>query len=152
MLKQLHLEQNCESTLQQCLDNYYQEHKDFYQPDDMDADSKKVFLAHDVCHIVFGADTNIRGETIVEQWILNATDVGAKNYFEALLSGQTTLDAVKATVNLKSIGQATLSLPAILKTFWRAKQIEPKWNFYNYNEYLHTSINQIREQYKIKII
>jgi ubiquinone biosynthesis protein Coq4 len=152
MPKQLHLEQNCELTLQNALDQYYLEHPDFYQPSDMDAESKKVFLAHDVCHVIFGCDTNIRGEVIAEQWIMNGTNVGAKNYMDALLNNETTVAAVQDTINPKSIFQGIISAPVALKTLWRARKLEPKWDFYNYQKYLQTSVNQIRAEYKIKII
>jgi ubiquinone biosynthesis protein Coq4 len=61
-----YLDQDCQFTLQQALDRYYAKNPGFYQPHQLDDNSRKVFFAHDVCHILFGCDTSLKGEAKVD--------------------------------------------------------------------------------------
>jgi ubiquinone biosynthesis protein Coq4 len=147
-----YLDQNCDITLQQALDKYYAQNPDFYQPNQLDDDSRRVFFAHDVCHIIFGCDTSLVGEAKVEQWTIHSTNFSFKEYVDTVLSTEATRQAVTEISPIQVLGQGFLNIYPLIKTYLRARKVKPKWDFYTYSKYLNRSLVDIREQFNIHII
>jgi ubiquinone biosynthesis protein Coq4 len=147
-----YLERDCHITLRQALDNYYAQNPDFYQPNQLDDDSRKVFFAHDVCHIIFGCDTSLVGEAKVEQWTLNSTNFNFKEYVDTVLSTEATRQAVNEISPIKLLLQGILNLLPLIKTYLLARKVKPKWDFYTYSKYLDRSISDIRREFNIQIV
>jgi hypothetical protein len=99
-----YLDRDCDLTLQQALDKYYAKNPDFYQPNQLDDDSRRVFFAHDVCHIIFGCDTSLVGEAKVEQWTIHSTNFSFKEYVDTVLSTEATLQAVTEISPIQVLG------------------------------------------------
>jgi ubiquinone biosynthesis protein Coq4 len=147
-----YLDRDCNITLRQALDKYYAQNPDFYQPNQLDDDSRKVFFAHDACHIIFGCDTSLVGEAKVEQWMLNSTNFSFQEYVDTVLSTEATRQAV-AEVSLFQIStQGILNILPLIKTHLTAKKVQPKWDFYTYPDYLDRSISDIRTEFNIQIV
>jgi ubiquinone biosynthesis protein Coq4 len=151
-----YLVQDCDISLQQALDQYYAQNPGFYQPSQLDDDSRKVFFAHDVCHIIFGCDTSLLGEAKVEQWTIHSTNFNLKEYIDSMIGTKATLQAasdiyiVQLTVQL--ILTMILNITTLAKTYLRAKKVKPKWDFYNYQSHLDWSIAEIRKEFNIQIV
>jgi ubiquinone biosynthesis protein Coq4 len=147
-----YLDRDCHITIQQALDRYYAQNPDFYQPNRLDDDSRKVFFAHDVCHIIFGCDTSLVGEGKVEQWTIHSTNFNFQNYVDTILGTEATRQAVSEISVWQVFIQGFLNIYPLIKTYFRARQVKPKWDFYNYSAYLDRSIAEIREEFNIEIV
>jgi ubiquinone biosynthesis protein Coq4 len=147
-----YLDRDCDITLQQALDKYYAKNPDFYQPNQLDDDSRRVFFAHDVCHIIFGCDTSLVGEAKVEQWTIHSTNFNFKEYVDTVLSTEATREAVAEIPPIQVLTQGVLNIFPLIKTYLRARKVKPKWNFYTYSQYLDRNLVDIREKFNIHII
>jgi ubiquinone biosynthesis protein Coq4 len=151
-----YLVQDCDISLKEALDRYYDRNPGFYQPSQLDDNSRKVFFAHDVCHIIFGCDTSLVGEAKVEQWTIHSTNFNLKEYIDSMIGTEAILQAasdiyiVQLTVQL--ILNTILSITTLAKIYLRAKKVKPKWDFYNYCGYLDRSIADIRKEFNIQIV
>jgi ubiquinone biosynthesis protein Coq4 len=147
-----YLDRDCHITIQQALDRYYAQNPDFYQPDRLDDDSRKVFFAHDVCHIIFGCDTSLVGEAKVEQWTIHSTNFNFQEYVDMVLSTEATRQAVNEVSIVQMTVKGILNIPILIKTYLRAKKVKPKWDFYNYSGHLERSIAEIRTEFNIRVV
>jgi ubiquinone biosynthesis protein Coq4 len=147
-----YLVQDCDISLKEALDRYYAQNPGFYQPSQLDDDSRKVFFAHDVCHIVFGCDTSLVGEAKVEQWTLNSTNFNFQSYVDTILGTEATRQAVSEISVWQLFIQGFLNIFPLVKTYVRARQVQPKWDFYNYSGHLDRSIIEIRRAFNIQIV
>jgi ubiquinone biosynthesis protein Coq4 len=147
-----YLDRDCDLTLQQALDKYYAQNPGFYQPSQLDDDSRKVFFAHDVCHIIFGCDTSLFGEAKIEQWALNSTNLNFREYVDITLSTEATRQAVREVSIWQIMVQGVLNIFPLTKTFIKAKKVQPKWDFYNYGDHLDRSVLDIRREFNIQIV
>jgi ubiquinone biosynthesis protein Coq4 len=147
-----YLDQDCNITLREALDKYYAQNPDFYQPHQLDDDSKKVFFARDVCHIIFGCDTSLVGEAKIEQWTLNSTNFNFRGYVDTVLSTEATRKAVSEVSLLPIFIQGILNIFPLIKTYLRAREVQPKWNFYVYSKHLDRNIVEIRQEFNIRIV
>ena len=44
----------------------------------------EMFRQHDAGHVIFGCDTSLRGETLIDTWTIFATRAGIRVYFKYL--------------------------------------------------------------------
>jgi ubiquinone biosynthesis protein Coq4 len=147
-----YLVQDSNISLKEALDRYYAQNPGFYQPSQLDDDSRKVFFAHDVCHIIFGCDTSLVGEAKVEQWTIHSTNFNFQEYVDMVLSTEATRQAVSEVSVIQMTVQGIINIPTLVRTYLRAKKVKPKWDFYNYSIYLDRRIADIRKEFNIKII
>jgi ubiquinone biosynthesis protein Coq4 len=147
-----YLDRDCNITLRQALDKYYAQNLGFYQPNQLDDDSRKVFYAHDVCHIIFGCDTSLVGEAKVEQWTIHSTNFNFKEYIDTVLSTEATRKAVTEISPIKVLIQGVLNIFPLIKTYLRARKVKPKWDFYTYSKYLDRRISDIRREFNIQVV
>jgi ubiquinone biosynthesis protein Coq4 len=151
-----YLVQDCDISLKQALDRYYAQNPDFYQPSQLDDDSRKVFFAHDVCHIIFGCDTSFVGEAKVEQWTIHSTNFNLKEYFDSMIGTEALLQAASDIyilyLTVQLLLNTLLNIPTLAKIYLRAKKVKPKWDCYNYRSYLDRRIIDIRREFNIQVI
>jgi ubiquinone biosynthesis protein Coq4 len=151
-----YLVQDCDISLKQALDRYYAENPDFYQPSQLDDDSRKVFFAHDVCHIIFGCDTSLVGEAKIEQWTIHSTNFNLKEYFDSMIGTKAILQAASdiyiVQLTVKLLLNTILNITTLAKIYLRAKKVKPKWDYYNYKNHLDRRIIDIRREFNIQII
>jgi ubiquinone biosynthesis protein Coq4 len=147
-----YLDRDCQITLRQALNRYYAQNPGFYQPNQLDADSKQVFFSHDVCHIVFGCDTSLVGEVKLALWVLNSTNLRSENQLNRALRAEATKKAHAAVSPVQVIGQAISHSPMLVRAYRMAKKVEPSWDFLDYGNYLDRSVLDIRREFNIQIV
>jgi hypothetical protein len=164
-----YLAQDCNITLKEALDQYYAQNPGFYKPDEFEGSSNNILLTHDICHIVFGCDTSIAGETKLEVWTLFATNLGFKTYYDdylspLLMAGKDALsgdsvakEGFKEAIRIffkppKSIQQFVSVSFSYIKVFLMTRKVNPKWHYYNYHSHLDRSIAAIRREFNIQVV
>jgi len=148
-------EQDCELTLSEGLECYYNsfpESKEVFKDND---ESGTLLRDHDSTHVIFGLDISIEQEAILDTWVL----WGSKFKWKYLL-GYSKLPQIAELQKglLKEFGFA-----GFIKLYWkvgaikrkviyRTFKMKKKWPFKMPDEYMSMKISELREAHGIKIL
>jgi hypothetical protein len=143
--------QDSEQTLREGLAEYYRLNPNLLNPEDMPAEAAILFRRHDVTHVVFGCDTSLRGETLVDTWTILGTTAGLSGYLQYFKYPQ--VNAIFADVGALRIAVEFLrGLPDVVRVAFRAVRLSPKWPWAEYDRFVDTTLDQIRRAYKIRLV
>ena len=118
-------------------------------------DEKLTILGHDATHVIFGLDTSLEQEAILDTWVL----WGSKWKLKYLLGYNKLPEIKQLTKNLfKELG-----VLGFLKLYWRvvgikrkvmfrAFKMKKKWPFKVPEEYLSIKISDLREKHGIQVL
>jgi len=147
--------QDCDLTLQEGLNCYYNTFPESTEIFEDDEQSGTLLRDHDCTHVIFGLDTSIEQESILDTWVL----WGSKWKLKYLL-GYQKLPQIKQLYKdlYKEFG-----VFGFLKIFWktggmkrkamyRAIKMKKKWPFKMPEEYLSMKISDLRDIHGIKIL
>ena len=147
--------QNCDLTLQEALECYYNSFPDTKEIFEDNKDSGTLLRDHDCTHVIFGLDISIEQESILDTWVL----WGSKWELKYIL-GYQKLPQIKQLYKdlIKEIGYF-----GIIKIIWklggikrkvmfRALKMKKKWPFKMPEEYLSMKVSDLREMYGIKVL
>src|SRR5678816_927811 len=122
----LYARQNSTQTLREALEEYYQLNPNLLDPDKLAAGATILFRRHDVTHVVFGCDTSLRGETLVDTWTIFGTTAGLSGYLQYFKYPQ--VNAIFAEVGaLQIAAELFRALPDIARVIRAALRVKPKW-------------------------
>ena len=150
--------QNCELTLQEGLNIYYQSF-----PDDtkviQDEDGPKWLFGHDCTHVIFGLDISMMQESILDTWSLWGTDFGIKGAINLFIASRKNTDFNKLYKKIyREYGITGLiklyfsSLPFKRRARAMTKKMTKKWPYIPPQHYLNRSIRELRQEFNIKIL
>lgn len=71
-------------TLREGLAEYYEHNPALLGPSQMDPQAARLFRQHDAAHVVFGCDTRLRGETLIDTWTIFGSTIGLRGYLAYL--------------------------------------------------------------------
>jgi hypothetical protein len=118
--------QDSDMTLAKGLAEYYAANAgSVLRPSDLSEVSAELFRSHDMCHVIFGLDTTIADEAMVDGRRLLSRDVGVRNYVRYLMTNREAKAIFKEVGYLKSI--TILAIPRVLRATWEAWKIPRKW-------------------------
>jgi len=114
-------------------------------------EAKRLFHCHDLCHVVFGCDTTVGNEGMVDVWSIFGSDIGLDDYrrFVKLPEGQAALKGAGITRALLESIQAS---PKLFDAFMRAREMKKKWPFHDPDAYLDRPLVEIREEFNIHVV
>ena len=147
--------QNCDLTLQEGLDYYYQSFPESTEIFGDNDESGTLLRDHDCTHVIFGLDISIEQESILDTWVL----WGSKWELRYLLGYQKLPQIKQLYKNLvNEIGyfgfiKILWKLGGIKrKVMFRTFKMKKKWPFKMPEEYLSMKISDLREMYGIKVL
>lgn len=140
-------------TLAEGLAEYYARNRGrVTPPSDLPPESVALFRSHDICHVIFGLDTNLADETMADARTLLSCDVGWSRYVAYLSSDP----AAKAL--FKELGYATAILatvratPRIVRALVEALRMRKRWPWTPPEAYLSRTLADLRAEYGIRVI
>ena len=147
--------QECDLTLQEGLDCYYINFPEATEIMEDNKESGNLLRDHDCTHVIFGLDTSIEQESILDTWVI----WGSKFQWKYILRYQ----KLPAIQQLYKDLYKELGVLGFLKIFWklgkikrktmfRALKMKKKWPFKMPEEYLSMKISDLRDKYGIKIL
>jgi hypothetical protein len=118
-------------------------------------ESGTLLRDHDCTHVIFGLDTSIEQESILDTWVI----WGSKFQWKYILRYQ----KLPAIQQLYRDLYKELGVFGFLKIFWklgkikrktmfRALKMKKKWPFKMPEEYLYMKISDLRDKHGIKIL
>jgi hypothetical protein len=147
--------QNCNITLAEGLEEYRAYLRTNGKKQLIDKPGSTIIRDHDATHVMFGLDTSIEQESMLDSWVF----LGTKWKLKELLA-YNKLPELKQLYKdfwhdpgyFKLIMTAIKLLPIKLKIRKRAKQMNKKWPFVSPDFLMNQRVCDLREEFGIKIL
>ena len=147
--------QDCDLTLQEGLDCYYNTFPETTEIFEDNEESGTLLRDHDCTHVIFGLDTSIEQESILDSWV-----VWGSKWKLKYIWGYQSLPQIK---QLYKDLYREFGVLGFIKIFWklggvkrkvmfRTFKMKKKWPFKMPDEYLSMKISDLRENHGIKIL
>ncbi len=147
-----YLKQDCELTLNEGLKMHYSVNPTFRE----NTRKAPVFYNHDLAHVLFGLDTSIEHEAIVDFRCMFSTNWGVKKYTVDYFKDPESIKIIKNIMKeigyFKSILGGLKSLPKMIKVVFDSKNMFKKWEINPNERLLNTKLSDLRKEYNIKVI
>ncbi len=143
--------QDSPQTLREGLAEYRACNPRLLDPGDMDAVEAALFRQHDAAHVVFGCDTTVRGETLVDTWTIFASSIGLRGYLAYL-----GLPQVNQVFSETGYGRIAITmvrcLPEVVRVIWRSRRLSGKWPWREYERHLDRRLRDIRAEFRVQVL
>lgn len=147
--------QNCDVTLAQGIDEYRAYLRANGKKQLIDEPGSTIIRDHDATHVIFGLDTSIEQESMLDSWVFLATKWRLKE-----LLAYNKLPEIKQLYKdfwhdpgYFKLFMTAIKLLPIKFTIWkRAKQMNKKWPFVSPDSYMNHKVCDLRKEYGIKIL
>lgn len=143
--------QDSAQTLREGLAEYYRGNPALLQPAQMEPHTAELFRQHDAAHVVFGCDTSIRGETLVDTWTILGSTLGLRGYFEYLELPQVN-QIFAETGYLRIALEMARCAPALARVAWRSQRLAAKWPWREFEQRLDEPLAEIRTRFAIRVV
>lgn len=150
------LKQNCELTLREGLAELYRSNPE------VEAVSKvkgKIFIDHDLTHVIFGCDTSLTGEILLKPWILFGTTINMAELktYAADPEVQRLNAEGRELLGGRALGIVKALFLYLPQFFWiwlmRVRKMHRKWPHSDVTDaMLDTKISELRTTYNIQIL
>ena len=157
----IYQQESCELTLKEGIEeyrSYLRENNRHVLGENCSEDEKLTILGHDATHVIFGLDTSLEEEAMLDCWVLFGGNVlqVIKEFYKGSLdlkeTNEKVFDLVKEVGYLK---YTYLYLRVIFKKwpkiFFRANKMK-KWSYFFPSDFLEKKISTLREDFNIKIL
>ena len=147
--------QDCKITLAEGLEEYRAYLQANGKKQLVDEPGSTIIRDHDATHVIFGLDTSIEQESMLDSWVF----LGTKWKLKELLA-YNKLPELKQLYKdfwhdpgyFKLIMTAIKLLPIKLKIRKRAKQMKKKWPFVSPDSLMNQRVCDLREEFGIEIL
>lgn len=146
-----YLEQSSAQTLAQGLSEYYAHNPGLLDPERLPPHAARLFRQHDVAHVVFGCDTSLRGETLVDTWTIFATSAGLRGYLEYLKLPQVN-ELFSRTGYARIALELLRAIPDVIRVVYRSLRAKRKWQLGDWEQHLERPLRSIREQFGVRVV
>jgi hypothetical protein len=143
--------QDSAQTLREGLAEYYARNPGLLEPGALPADAAALFRQHDAAHVVFGCDTSLRGETLVDTWTIFGSSIGLRGYLAYLRLPQVN-QVFAETGYARILRELMRSLPDVVRVAWRGLRLARKWPWREYESRLDAPLRRVREELRIRVV
>ena len=155
MVKLSFQDQSCELTLEEGLEEYRAYLQANGKKQLIDKPGSQIIRDHDATHVIFGLDTSLEQESLLDSWVLR----GCQWKFKELFAYQK-LPEIKELNKYfkKELGYLKLLLvvftliPIKRRIGRRAKAMNKKWPFKSPDSLMTQRVSDLRKEYGIKIL
>ena len=120
-----------------------------------DGPGSSIIRDHDITHVIFGLDTSLEQESLLDSWLFSGAswklkDLLAYGKLPELKELNKYLGREVGYIRL--IGMVISLIPIKILIWKRARRMKKKWPFKHYKEYIKMRICDIRDEFGIKIL
>ena len=155
MVKLSFQSQLCELTLEEGLEEYRAYLQANGKKQLIDKPGSQVIRDHDATHVIFGLDTSLEQESLLDSWVLRGCDWKFKELFAyAQLPEIKELNKyLKKEVGYRKLLLAVFKLISTKRKIGRrTKAMNKKWPFRSQDSLMNQRVCDLREEYGIKIL
>jgi hypothetical protein len=142
---------NSTQTLGEALTEYYECNANLLDPGGLPAEVAEMFRRHDAGHVVFGCDTSLRGEALIDTWTVVGTTAGIRGYLEYFKYPQVN-QIFENTGYLTIMTESLRQLPDLFRVIASARRQTAKWPWNDYLSYVDRSLASIRSEFGIRLV
>ena len=144
-------QQDSPQTLREGLAEYYEENPGLLDPAELPSDVAGLFRQHDAGHVVFGCDTSLRGETLIDTWTVFGTTAGLRIYLEYLKQPQVNQIFRDAGIR-RIVVEFIRALPDVVRILVRSRRLVEKWAWADYAKQLERPLAELRREHGVAIV
>jgi len=149
--KPRYVEQDSPQSLREGLAEYRARNPELLDPASMPTEVAELFRRHDAGHVVFGCDTSLRGEALIDTWTVFGTTAGLRGYLEYFRHPQ--VNDIFAGVGYGRIAiESARCLPDLFRVWRRSRRLERRWPWAGYAQHLDRSLCEIRREFDIRVV
>jgi ubiquinone biosynthesis protein Coq4 len=145
-----YMQQDSNQTLHEGLTELYGSMDDLLDPSQLDERAQQLFELHDAAHVVFGCDTSLHDEVLIDTWTLFGSDIGLLQYAKYL-----ELPEAREVVMDIGLWRTTVTLfrmlPEVFRTIRRARSMRSKWPWQDHAEFLNRPLSEVRRELGIDL-
>jgi hypothetical protein len=146
-----YVHQESSQTLRDGLAEYYATNAALLDPAGMSPEIAALFRQHDAAHVVFGCDTSLRGETLVDAATIFGSSLGLRGYLGYLRLPQVNQIFSQAGYG-RIAGELLRCLPDLVRVAARSRRLPRKWPWREYERYLDRPLRELREEFGIRVV
>ena len=146
-----YLDQHSTRTLAEGIAEYYAANPMLLDPEGMDAEACRLFKQHDAGHVVFGCDTSLRGESLIDTWTIFGSTARMKGYIEYFKHPQI-YQIFEDVGYFKMTIEFLRCLPDVLRVMARCRRMQSRWPWDQYEDYIHRTLDDIRTEFNISVV
>ena len=153
--------ESCELTLKEGIEEYRKyliANNRHVLGENCSEDEKVTILGHDATHVIFGLDTSLEEEAMLDCWVIFGGDVFKiiKEYFKGSLDLKETNEKVFDLANEVGYLKFTYLYLRVMfqkwpKIFFRTRKMK-KWSYFFPADFLEKKISALRKEFNIKIL
>lgn len=146
-------DQDSPQTLRDALTEYYDANVGIVtRPADLPAESKALFLSHDLCHVIFGLSTTLDDETLADTRTLFSCDVGLRRYLTYLSTDQQAKALFRELGYGRAVWVTVKALPRILRAAAAAFAMPKRWPWQPPEAFMARRVADLRREYGIRVL
>ena len=146
-----YLAPDCDLTLREALAEYRALNPGLLVPSQLTPEAAELFRQHDAGHVVFGCDTSLRGETLIDTWTLVGTTAGLRGYLKYF--GLPQVNQIFAEAGYWRIALESLRcVPDVVRVLARSRRQVRRWPWADYERHLERPLAEIRREFGIRIV
>ena len=137
--------------LREAIAEYYECNPELLDPASLPDEVSLLFRQHDTGHVVFGCDTSLRGETLIDTWTIFGSTAGLRGYLQYLKHPQ--VNQIFSEVGYLRITLEFLRcLPDVARVIRGSRRLASKWPWARYEAYLDRPLVEIRSEFNIEVL
>ena len=154
-------EESCELTLKEGIEEYrkyLRANNRHVLGENCSEDEKLTILGHDATHVIFGLDTSLEEEAMLDCWVFLGGDYFkvTMEYFKGSLDIKETNEKVFDLVKEVGYFKYTYLYLRVMfqkwpKIFFRTRKMK-KWSYFFSSDFLEKKISDLRKEFNIKIL
>jgi ubiquinone biosynthesis protein Coq4 len=146
-----YMEQGTLQSLREGLAEYYERNPGLLAPSELPPAAAELFRQHDAGHVVFGCDTSLRGETLIDTWTVLGSTAGVRGYLQYFKLPQ--VNAIFAETGYGRIALESLRcLPDVARVLARSRRLTRRWPWAGYERYLDRPLADLRREFNIRVV
>ncbi|HTJ80813.1 MAG TPA: hypothetical protein VL400_03795 [Polyangiaceae bacterium] len=143
--------QDAEVTVAEALEQYFRSIPNLLDVDELGDGARDLFTKHDIAHVVFGCDTSLRQEIMMDVWTVFGTDVGLLAYARYLKTPEAQ-NLLAEIGYVRAIGAFVRTLPDIARVIVHARRMKKKWPWASHAAYMGRPLRDVRRELGLEIV
>ncbi|HUO12259.1 MAG TPA: hypothetical protein VMU37_05830 [Caulobacteraceae bacterium] len=146
-------DQDSSLTLAEGLEEYYAANAGkVVRPRDLAPESAALFRSHDICHVIFGLDTNLADEGMADVRTLLSCDVGWRRYAKYMTSDPAAKAIFKELGYVRAIGITLWLIPRMIRAIIEAFRMRKRWPWTPPGSFRERPLADLRREFRIRLI
>ena len=143
-----------EQTLREGYAEYVHANPELLDPDAL-GKAGRFFRAHDYVHVLFGCDTSVIHEALMDTWTIFGTTAGWReltDYYKDPQQRAIIHDIVRQIGFLTFLWTLFAAAPRAFRVIRNTRKMTEKWPLYDHQQFLDVPLVELRRRFNIQVV